>query len=467
MELLAGYASSSSNNSSCCSLLGNDQHQPSSSSCSNSNSSRAGSSKDADKMGSELLASAEHEETLRPNEKKRRRLSNGQHNPNDAKIFTPKFERNHPHWEGRWVGHLHLPFPPLEQLDCRLEQRRSDDDDLINDMNGFGEGNELSTHEHSDDYDNEHPRSSSDASCSDDSDDNDCGSSSSGEESDGIVLQSRMFLPTSRKLIHHWEMMLQESTSGSYDECKNATFDDDPHEKRTASALVVVPHIPMHPIGSTLIASSSPTGDAAVSTTLHISLARPIYLPTPSVDSFMTCIEKSIQAVLLGNTSGGGRTQSHQRQRGRILQLQPHNTTIFTNDQQNRSFLSIPISKESSRWVKQTLLPPIDAAMVRFGLETYYHNMEGGDGCILHVSVASVKGNVIPQLLQHRTRDNTKCGMSSADERSIRSLPLFVAPEELQKSDADILLSIPSCIPIRFDRIQCTFGKEKQVTILI
>jgi len=27
------------------------------------------------------------------------------------------FERGHPHWEGRWVGHLHLAFPSLESLD--------------------------------------------------------------------------------------------------------------------------------------------------------------------------------------------------------------------------------------------------------------------------------------------------------------------------------------------------------------
>jgi hypothetical protein len=414
-------------------------------------------------MGAELLASADHEETLRPNEKKRRRQSNSPHNPNDDKTFTPKFERNHPHWEGRWVGHLHLPFPPLEQLDCRPERRRIDDDDASNIMNGVVKGNKVSINEYRADNDQEFSRSS-DASCSDDSNDND-GGSSSGEDNDDILLQSRRFLPTARKLILYWEMLLHESRNKSYDESNNSTIDDDDPQEKTSPAHVVVPHIPMYSIRSTLNLPSSPTDETIINTTLHISLARPIYLPTPSVDSFMTCIEKSIQAVLLGITSGGGRAQCNQRQRGRILHLHPHNTTIFTNDQQNRSFLSIPISKESSRWVKQTLLPPIDATMVRFGLETYYHNTEGEDGCILHVSVASVKGNVIPHLLQHRKKANTKCGMSSVDERSNRSLPLFVVPEGEQKIDANMLVSIPSSIPIRIDRIQCTFGKEKQVTI--
>ena len=255
-------------------------------------------------------------------------------------------------------------------------------------------------------------------------------------------------------------MLLKESGYRCNDEGKNSTSNGDP-----LPAFVVVPHIPMQTFGSTLIITP-PTDDIKITTTLHISLARPIYLPSASVDSFMKCIEKSIQAVV-GITSDGVK-HANQRQQGRILYVQPRNATIFTNDQQNRSFLSIPISKESSRWVKQILLPPIDSAMVRFGLETYYHSLGEGEDCILHVSVASVKGNVIPQLVQQRIKENDSlCGMHSDAERSIRSLPLLSVPEGEQGHDAGYLKSIPSSIPIRFDRIQCTFGKDKQLTIPI
>lgn len=473
MELLAGYASSSSSsNSSCCSLsligLGNNgqgQTQTSGSTCRRTNSGAAGKRQLIERV------SVAHETSCSISAcaiEKRRRLSDNRHNHDQCTM--PKFERNHPHWEGRWVGHLHLPFPPIEHLDSCPERRIHDQDGL--NVNGTGKGRPT-------DYGIDIQKNG-DAGCIDDG--SDSSSCSSDEESDELIQQSRMFLPTARKLIHHWQMLLTETRSGDYyDEINNSTFKDDQvmdGRSQAPTAPVVVPHIPMHPIESALIPTTSSFVDetTTTTTTLHISLARPIYLPSPSVDSFLTCIENSIQAVVKHR---GDQRQSS----GRILHLQPRNATIFTNDQQNRSFLSIPISKESSRWVKQTLLPPIDATMVRFGLETYYHNhssLEGGDeeGCILHVSVASVKGNVIPQLLLQHLRNNTKHAKSSTmhnvEARSVRSLPLFLIQEgdqhneeEEEEEDVCALLttSIPVSIPIRFDRVQCTFGKDKQLTI--
>ena len=143
-----------------------------------------------------------------------------------------------------------------------------------------------------------------------------------------------------------------------------------------------------------------------------------------------------------------------------MFYLQPHNATIFTNDEQSRSFLAIPVSKESTRWVKQLLLPPIDSAMSRFGLKTYYSDTE--EGCILHVSVASVKGNVIPQMLHHRNEGTSNCGTES--ERKIRSIPLF-SREELSQGRACIMESLPRSIPIGVSQIQCEFGKAKVLTI--
>ncbi len=424
MELLAGYASSSST-SSIDSLLRNDQRQ----------TSCTLTCKGANKRGGESTAHGEGKNSACPIEKRRKLCTNRNNG------CMPQFERNHPHWEGRWVGHLHLPFPPLEQLDSSSLERWCDDE-----VSSYvGSKNKVLTHEHRAEYAIV-LQNSKDASCNDDS--------SSCEEIDDITLQSRMFLPAARILIYHWEVLLKESGSGCYDERNNSTSDGDLVVGSRLLAFAVVPHIPMQPFGYTTI-----------TTTLHISLARPIHLPSASVDSFMTCIEKSIQAVI-GITCGGV-NHANQRQQGRILHVQPRNATIFTNDQQNRSFLSIPISKESSRWVKRSLLPPIDAAMVRFGLETYYHSLGGGEGCILHVSVASVKGNVIPQMLQHRSKKNDSlCGMHSDAKRSIRSLSLFVTEGE-QVHAAGCLKPIPSSIPILFDRIQCTFGKDKQLTIPI
>ena len=100
---------------------------------------------------------------------------------------------------------------------------------------------------------------------------------------------------------------------------------------------------------------------------------------------------------------------------------QPQHAKIFTNDDQTRSFLSIPVSAHSSRWIKQSLLPPIDATMLRFGLQTYYNTKEEGEGeggCILHVSVASVKGNVIPQMLCRRVGDSNETNGRTNDDRS-------------------------------------------------
>ena len=156
--------------------------------------------------------------------------------------------------------------------------------------------------------------------------------------------------------------------------------------------------------------------------------------------------------------------KSTNQHNGRILTLQPHNATIFTNDQQTRSFLAIPVSDESARWVKQMFLPSIDAAMLRFGLETYYTTEE--EGCILHVSFASVKGNVIPHILRCRgQRVNRSGNESNENESKIRSTSLF-SNHCAQHQDIGVFLkSIPRYIPIRVHQIECEFGKAKKLSI--
>ena len=49
------------------------------------------------------------------------------------------FERGHPHWEGRWVGHLHLAFPSLESLDILVDSGSNVQIEDV-DVNAIGRG---------------------------------------------------------------------------------------------------------------------------------------------------------------------------------------------------------------------------------------------------------------------------------------------------------------------------------------
>ena len=277
------------------------------------------------------------------------------------------------------------------------------------------------------------------------------GDSSEGSSDDDMQQQSRPFLSAARRLIHRWATVLGDGSEPDRKGCNVANNSEESlgQEEGAESAMVIVPHIPMHPAkakGKTSREASS-SGNS-----LHISLARPIYLPGPSVDPFLSDLEKSLAAVL---SVASGKSSATTRQEGMRLVLQPRNATIFTNDQRTRSFLSIPVSANSANWAKRMLLPSIDATMLRFGLETYYSTTEGG--CTLHVSVASVKGNVIPQMQRIRGQ----CG--DGEESQARSIPLF-ANEETDEAKRS-LESLPEAIPVEVDRIECVFGSARRLAI--
>mmetsp|Transcript_8836 Transcript_8836/g.19072 ORF Transcript_8836/g.19072 Transcript_8836/m.19072 type:complete len:570 (+) Transcript_8836:65-1774(+) len=387
----------------------------------------------------------------------------------------PKFERNQPHWEGRWVGHLALPFPPLRSLDLvyseeeeDVKKRRRTSDNDEHGRDDIERGSSSSSEESSD-------------------------SSSDDDDEEDAVSQSRHFLPEARKLIHHWAALLEKTTHATINEKKNnktimdttittSQSKNEDHTSREAATIVIIPHIPMHPIKAAANAPPSSNKESSSPSSLsplHVSLARPIYLPAPSVNPLMAEIETRIKAVLsiANNRKKSTNSYTNNCSNGRTLQLQPQNATIFTNDQQTRSFLAIPVSAESARWIKRMLLPPIDNAMVRFGLQTYYSTEEDGGeeggGCILHVSVASVKGNVIPSILRQRHRKRCQQGMMTVkgneddDVENVKSIPLF-SKHEIKQKEGDTVLessSLPRCIPIRVNQIQCRFGKAKGLTI--
>ena len=306
------------------------------------------------------------------------------------------FERSNPHWEGRWAGHIYLPFPNLDSCD----------------------DNETETN----------------ILAQKDSNNNSDESSVSSVEEDCLEA-SRSFLPAARTLIHYWAALLNEA-------CIN--------DSDSMSGSVIVPHVSMSP-KKAMTKSVQKANDQNIQnndTYLHISLSRPIYLPAPSVDSFLADISSSLVSV---------RSTLCNTYKGKTIHLRLHNATIFLNDNNTRSFLSIPVSEESSRWMKRLLLPPVDAALLRFGQQTYYN--EG----VMHVSIASIQGNVIPTIIKQRSISNLKQSPSEA-EIEIKSIPLFQT-QGYNRLSNDARNDVPESIPIRLDRIQCDFGKMKNMVL--
>ena len=329
---------------------------------------------------------------------------------NDCQQSDQSFERSNPHWEGRWAGHIYLPFPNFDS--CNTDDQNHDE------LNNETDANILAD------------------------EDSDRGSDESSVSSieDECLQASRSFLPAARALIHYWEALLNEVC---------VDIDDN------VSGSVIVPHVSMSP------KKTNPNSNQTVNkqdiqnnnTHLHISLSRPIYLPAPSVDSFLADITSSVSSI----HSAARRHGHYSSHKGKIIHLRPHNATIFVNDNQTRSFLSIPVSDESSRWAKRLLLPSIDATMLRFGQKAYY------DEGIMHVSIASVKGNMIPIILKKR-RHKDLMHTASGNESKISSIPLFQSPGCHQLAD-ETRRCIPESIPIRLDRIQCDFGKVKNMAL--
>ena len=338
-------------------------------------------------------------------------------NDTDCQQSDQSFERSNPHWEGRWAGHIYLPFQNMRSLDsCNDDTSVLDDkDEDHSGTNGIADESES---------------------------DGDESSVSSIEEDEGLQA-SRSLLPTARLLIHYWADILKETFHDGYS-------DDE-------SSILIVPHLPM---GSSKETSTNQEEYHKFNSgaSLHISLSRPIYLPAPSVDPFFMDISSSISSVL----SAVAHRHSHCNSRkGRTIHLRPHDATIFINDDQTRSFLAIPISEESSRWIKRVLLPPIDAVINRFGQKTYYTE----EGCILHVSIASVKGNMISTILKRRVKDVPvqRSGSGNVVNKA-RKIPLF-QKEDCNPLEEDVLNSIPESIPIRLEHIQCDFGRVKRMLL--
>ena len=344
----------------------------------------------------------------------------------DCKSITHnihEFERTNPHWEGRWAGHLFLPFPPLDRLDTL--------DEMIDKEEPYNEMISIQSERNADDNDDD---------------------KSEATEDDDTMSESRAFLPVVRILIRHWAVLLEQSL-------QVAQHSDFEKNKNEATSITILPHIPMSPVGAKRkdatssdalkLNSQSKDESSTNKISLHVSLSRPIYLPAPSVDSFLSSISKCIDTIL----SVSSHTTTLKGS-GRIFYLRPRDAVIFTNDQQTRSFLTIPITGSNVQWVKRVLLPPINSTMNKFGLESYYS--EEGESCVLHVSVASMRGNMVKRMHEARS---TRSATRDKCRSTMRSISLFPCEKD------SVLSSIPVSIPIRLDWVRCQFGTVKKVCV--
>ncbi len=406
-------------------------------------------------------------------------IDNNETGPLNSKI---QFERTHPHWEGRWAGHIFFPLPPLENLDgvyCDTDDhheesalQKAQNEDVDEKYLEKPANESESVDRENGDFDN-------------DSDRRELNSSDHDDESVDFP-QSRVFLPVARKLINYWAQLIEATiqvtgrsmASNHHQICeikstgKASTTINGEKEKFTKDAgvnivsrVVIVPHFPMLPLSISFM-NLKEHGNKSF---LHVSLSRPIYLPAPSVDPFLNEISKQLRAVV--SSTGKNYCQPN---KGIVLQLQPRNATIFTNDQRTRSFLSIPVSETSAHWVKCLLLPRIDATMERFGQGSYYKTREGG--CILHVSIASTKGDMLTEMLSsRRSREVSKDkilfspGVDILDEPKSASLFEFMREDELRVSEISnnfiipFSESIPELIPVQISQIRCEFGTTKMI----
>jgi hypothetical protein len=172
-----------------------------------------------------------------------------------------------------------------------------------------------------------------------------------------------MLLPAARVLICHWAKLLSNEDAGRGSNgrmVRRMMVLGDRHcnyIKNGHADFVVVQHIPMHPnqvrgrppVGKPSRRSAPPpcltTAGSGSSTMtkmgtkvdLHISFARPIYLPTPSVASFLGNINRAIWLAVSiahghGKFGSGCSTANCHNAGGQTLHLRPRGSIILIND---------------------------------------------------------------------------------------------------------------------------------------
>eukprot|EP00986_Skeletonema_menzelii_P006147 scaffold2326_cov140-Skeletonema_menzelii.AAC.4 len=166
------------------------------------------------------------------------------------------FERSNPHWEGRWAGHIYLPFPNLDS--CDKDASIYDDNETSSNILAEKGSN------------------------------NDSDESSVSSVEEECLQASINFLPAARTLINYWAALLNEACIDNND---------------TMIGSVIVPHVSMSRkksmTKSVQAANNQHIQNNKNNTHLHISLSRPIYLPAPS-----TYYDEGIMHVSIASVKG-------------------------------------------------------------------------------------------------------------------------------------------------------------------
>jgi len=196
--------------------------------------------------------------------------------------------------------------------------------------------------------------------------------------------------------------------------------------------LVSSSDVPKFSAGSAEVTEKSPLLSIHMPD-LHISLSRPFYLQHSSIKPFEKELRSRISIFFNRNLP---LTVS--------FSPDPEDVEILVNDSCSRTFFVLPCLA-GSHFLLQLIDNCVNPALAKFGQRKYYEFPR------IHVSVASMPGDLRPLFDSF----DDKCGSSESENESVEE-ELDSSSESNSQFD-DIVLIL--------DRIECTFGTTKKITI--
>jgi len=183
--------------------------------------------------------------------------------------------------------------------------------------------------------------------------------------------------------------------------------------------LVIVAHVPIPKLPSEKVFDNILNGDATKHRSkLHVSLSRPFYLQNQSIEPFLKDLQNLIQRSILQPLIVRIPVYVNTQDDSLDIMSTVNYTEILTNDEQTRSFLTLPILQDDppppvvglGETVQQptttavvglqSLVKLIDSVMVKYGQKVYYQDPK------FHISIASWKfnGQIIEKWERQRTQ---------------------------------------------------------------
>jgi len=166
----------------------------------------------------------------------------------------------------------------------------------------------------------------------------------------------------------------------------------------------------------------------------HISLSRPFYLQNQSIVPFV----HQLQSLLnLESTTNCTLDISN------VYGITPDD--ILVNDDETRSFL-VFTSPLLNQYLKR-ILNCVNEILIQYCQKEYYKSPK------IHVSIASIKGNVKALLFDNDDNDNH-------DNHHDTEIP-----QTDSDSDSEEMVDLPETMTFPLDQIVCTFGTTKRFVI--